>query len=101
MPFEVSFHLGLLPIVLHGPFGLLLLENMFEAVLACQREGFFTVPYELIAEFSAEITVRTKVGVPVCPVIAILPDAVVCCLQEEPDSLIYIPVRISSLADCS
>ena len=35
--------------------------------------------------------VRTEIGVVVYPVKAIFPDAVVCCLQEEPDSLIDIP----------
>ena len=88
---EVSSLLGVLPIELQSPFGILFIENILESVFACQREGFLAVIYELSAEFSAEIWVRAEVGVVVEPVQVIFQDAVVCCLQEESDSLIDMP----------
>ena len=54
MPFEVSMLLGVLPIKFHSSFRPLLFEDMLESVLACQRESFLAVPYELVAEFPAE-----------------------------------------------
>ena len=78
MPSEVTFLLGVLQIILQGTFGSLCLENRLTPVLAYQRESFLAVPYELSAEFSAEIRVGTEVGVVVEPVRVILPDAVVC-----------------------
>ena len=90
MPFQVTFLLGVFLIEFHSPFGPLFLKNMLESMLFGKRYGFLAVPHELVAKFSAEMGVRTEIGVVVCPVEAILPDAVVCCLQEEPYGMIEI-----------
>ena len=79
MPFQVTFLLGVFPIEFQSPFGLFLFKDMLESVLSGKRNGFLAVLYELVAEFTAEMRVRTEIGVVVCPVKAILPDAVVCC----------------------
>ena len=47
--------MGVLPIEFQSPFAFLLLENVLKPVLSGKFNGFLAVPYELSAEFSAEI----------------------------------------------